>query len=59
MMSNRFWQSAGEEPRLVDILADPIVQLVMRRDGVSLAQLQAVIARARAALRIGPCRCAA
>jgi hypothetical protein len=59
MMSNRLWRNAGEEPDLADVLADPIVHLVMRRDGVSLAQLQSVIARARAALRVGLCRCAA
>jgi hypothetical protein len=59
MMSNRLWRKAGEEPDLADVLADPLVHLVMRRDGVTLAQLQNVIARARAALRTSPCRCAA
>jgi hypothetical protein len=59
MTSNRLWRKAGEEPDLAEVLADPLVHLVMRRDGVSLAQLQSVIARARVALRAGPCRCAA
>jgi hypothetical protein len=59
MTSNRLWRKAGEEPDLADVLADPLVHLVMRRDGVSLAQLESVIARARAALRVGLCRCAA
>jgi len=30
------WRCAGEEPRLDDLLADPLVHLVMRRDGISL-----------------------
>lgn len=59
MMSNRLWRNAGEEPDLADVLADPLVHLVMRRDGVSLAQLQSVIAHARAELRMSLCRCAA
>jgi hypothetical protein len=59
MTSNRLWRKAGEEPDLAEVLADPLVHLVMRRDGISLAQLQSVIARARAALRAGLCRCAA
>lgn len=59
MMSNRLWRKAGEEPDLAEVLADPLVHLVMRRDGVSRAQLEAVIARAQAALRACLCRCAA
>ena len=59
MMSNRLWRKAGEEPDLAEILADPLVHLVMRRDGVSLKELETVIARARAALRAELCRCAA
>jgi hypothetical protein len=59
MTSNRPWRKAGEEPDLAEVLADPLVHLVMRRDGVSLAQLQSVITHARAALRAGICRCAA
>ena len=53
------WQNAGEEPALADVLADPLVHQVMRRDGVSFQQLQTVIARAQCALRVGLCRCAA
>ena len=59
LASAQGWQEAGEEPALVEVLADPLVHLVMRRDGVTLAQLQTVIARARAALSVGLCRCAA
>lgn len=44
----------GSEPPLREVLADPIVQAVMRRDGVSLAALGSVIARARQRLRNAP-----
>jgi hypothetical protein len=52
------------EPALVDLLADPVVHLVMRRDGVSMTELCNHIATARARLGLarfgeGPCRCAA
>ncbi|MFI4987606.1 MAG: hypothetical protein ACHQF3_09200 [Alphaproteobacteria bacterium] len=49
------WRCAGTEPALSDVLADPLVRLVMRRDGVSLPHLSAVIARAQAGLRADPC----
>lgn len=55
----RSWQEPGKEPCIADILADPIVHLVMRRDGVSLAELHAVVSRAQAKLGFTPCRCAA
>jgi len=56
----RNWLEAGAEPALDDVLADPLVHLVMRRDGVSPAQLGAVVAAARARLGGGRCcRCAA
>lgn len=44
------------EPALRDLLDDPIVQLLMRRDGVSQAFLEAVIKRARAGLWRTLCR---
>jgi hypothetical protein len=54
------WGTDAGEPALVEVLADPVVHLVMRRDGVTLDQLRAVIARAQARLRRDPCcRCAA
>lgn len=61
---SRQWLEAGQEPSLVDLLADPVVHLVMRRDGVSMKELCNHIARARARLGFarfgeGPCRCAA
>jgi len=61
---SRHWLEAGREPALVDLLADPVVHLVMRRDGVSMSELCNHIAAARARLGFarfgeGPCRCAA
>ena len=61
---SRQWLEAGREPILVDVLADPLVHLVMRRDGVSMKELCNHIAAARARLGFahfgeGPCRCAA
>ena len=44
------WREAGDEPALDEVLADPIVHLVMRRDGVEITDLKDVIARAQAAL---------
>jgi hypothetical protein len=44
----------GSEPPLCEVLADPIIQAVMRRDGVSLAALGSVIAQARRRLRDMP-----
>ena len=54
------WLRPGAEPLLGEVLADPLVHLVMRRDGVSQTQLRGIIARAQACLRGDPCcRCAA
>jgi len=39
------------EPRLEDILEDPILHLVMRRDGVTAQDLAAVIHNAQSFLR--------
>jgi len=50
---------AGIEPDLCEVLEDPLVHLVMRRDGVSPAALKTVILRARAKLGAGLCGCLA
>jgi hypothetical protein len=54
------WTRAGAEPSLAEILADPIVHLVMRRDGVAEIELRLVIAAAQARIgsRLCPCRAA-
>ncbi len=49
------WRVAGTEPDLAEVLADPVVHLIMRRDGVSPCQLRKVIADARNRLRSGLC----
>ena len=49
------WREAGHEPGLGEVLADPLVHLVMRRDGVTLPELEGVVAAARARLRRGVC----
>jgi hypothetical protein len=50
----RKWREAGQEPTLEQVLADPIVHLLMLRDGIELAALNAVIAQARAVLARNP-----
>jgi|tagenome__1003787_1003787.scaffolds.fasta_scaffold12534874_1 hypothetical protein len=45
------WSGPGTEPRLHEILADPIVHALMRCDGVSGAALESLIAQARRAMR--------
>jgi len=45
------WLAAGKEPSLGELLADPLIGLVMRRDGVSPAALRAVVATAQHRLR--------
>jgi hypothetical protein len=41
------WSRAGVEPSLDDLITDPIVRLVMRRDNVTSADLLRMMARAR------------
>jgi hypothetical protein len=47
------WSGPGIEPPLCEVLADPIVQAVMRRDGVTPSALKSVIAGAQHRLRKG------
>ena len=44
------WSRAGVEPRLEDLINDPIARLVMRRDKLVPADLLKAVARARARL---------
>ena len=44
---------ATGEPELGELLDDPILHAVLRRDGISLGDLHAAIARARARLAAG------
>ena len=44
---NDTWRHAGTEPAIDDMLADPIVHAVMRRDGIGEGEVRAALARAR------------
>jgi hypothetical protein len=56
-MDNRRWRSLTKgEPVLMELLEDPILHLVMRRDGVTEESLQTVIAQAQANLWRRLCR---
>lgn len=50
------WLAAGKEPALAELLADPLVGLMMRRDGVTPAALQALVITTQERLR-GPLCC--
>jgi len=41
------YSERGTEPKLDDLLHDPVTEAIMRRDGVSLASLQSLIVAAR------------
>ena len=45
------WATAGVEPSLHDMMADPIVRVVMRHDGVSSEELRGMIEALRARRR--------
>jgi len=54
------WSEAGDEPRLTDLLADPIVHLVMARDHLSRADVERAVAYGQRQLRSRLCSlCAA
>jgi hypothetical protein len=52
MSRGRLFDNAGEEPALFDLLADPVTHAVMRRDGVTLADLCTIIKTARHRLQL-------
>ena len=53
------YRSAGQEPSLDEVLADPIIHAVMRRDGVSRETLCRVVKGARRNLGLVPLPAAA
>ncbi|GEM_PF-4167384 len=53
------WGTAGIEPPLCDVLDDPLVHAVMRRDRITAAELKRVIASAQRRLRPAPSPCLA
>jgi hypothetical protein len=48
----RAYLEAGQEPSIAEVLAEPIVRAVMRRDAISEAALIVVIDRAREQLEL-------
>lgn len=48
------WRRAGPEPAIDDMLADPIIHAVMRRDRIGESDVRAAIARARGVLPAEP-----
>jgi len=54
-LRRRSWSGAGDEPSLAEVLADPIVHLVMARDRLTRSDLDAVIANGRRLLRSRLC----
>ena len=48
---NRPYATAGTEPPIEDIISDPVMQLILRRDGLTAAEVWAAIDLARRALR--------
>ncbi len=44
------WRDPNVDYRLEDMLADPVIQLVMKRDGVSRADVEQVVYQTRARL---------
>jgi hypothetical protein len=48
---------AGTEPQLAELLADPLTQLVMRRDRITEHEVHAAVEIARRALRADTRRC--
>ena len=51
MPNNYRWSTQGIEPDLHDLLADPIVQLVLRRDGLVVSDVWVAVSEARSRLR--------
>lgn len=45
------YAEGGVEPRLEDLLADPLTEAIMRRDGVTAASLRQLILDTRKGLR--------
>ncbi len=48
------WAEAGVEPKLDDMIADPLVRLLMRHDGVSTEELRGMLEALRARQRENP-----
>ncbi|MEQ8229895.1 MAG: hypothetical protein RIA64_17560 [Rhodospirillales bacterium] len=49
-MMSRYYLDPRREPQLDDMLSDPVVRLVMARDGVTLDDMRDVVSAARSRL---------
>lgn len=50
MPSKLLWSSYGVEPELSEVMRDPLVHLIMRRDGISQHEVWRAVGLARARL---------
>jgi hypothetical protein len=41
------WSNASDEPRLSDVLSDPIIQMMMKTDGISQLVISDMVRSAR------------
>jgi hypothetical protein len=41
------WSNASDEPRLSDVLADPIIKMMMKTDGISQLAINDIVSSAR------------
>ena len=48
------WAKAGVEPKLDDMIADPLVRVIMRHDGVTTEELRGMLEALRAHVREAP-----
>jgi hypothetical protein len=55
MSNEKLYDSPGMEPELQELLGDPVIHAVMRRDGVTPAELCLVIRTGRLRLAIPDC----
>ena len=53
MINNR-WGNGGVEPRVEELLTDPIVGLILRHDRITLNDVWAAIHKARREHRVRP-----
>ena len=49
-LMSRYYLNPGREPQLDEMLSDPVVRLVMARDGVTLDDMRNVVSAARSRL---------
>lgn len=53
-MANKPYLTGGIEPNLQEMIEDPIIQLLMRRDGVQKTDILQIVGLSMSAVRIVP-----